>query len=97
MRKPVDVTKLTEEQVLEMAKAEGVKVGYEVLEMKKLERESDNYLRYVLCHSEKKREYATWLFNVEMGGFHHGHYHIYWNGKKQEEVSENAKKDFDTR
>ena len=35
---------------------------------------SDRHLSVVLCKSDRRDEWATWLGNAQNGGCHHGHY-----------------------
>jgi hypothetical protein len=97
-----DVKSMTEEQVLELARDYATVNGYKILKMRKLPHEADYYLRYVLAYNEGKREYATWMLNVQMGGLHLGHYfgHFFdeFEGHTtKDEAYEMALKDFNKR
>jgi hypothetical protein len=86
----VDVRALTEEEIREMADGYCQKNGFKLIDMKKLPHEGDFYLRYVIAHGENAQEYATWLFNVECGGLHYGHYFMYRYNKTQSEAYQEA-------
>lgn len=89
-----NVKAMSEEEIRELGNSYCQKNGYELLEMKKLDHPADFYLRYVLAYSEASRQYATWLFNVEMGGLHHGHYYDHYYTGTQEECYGRAYNDF---
>ncbi len=91
-----DISVLNESQVKMLAANECLRLGYKFLEIKKLPNPNDNYLRYIIGYSEKKKEYGVWLFNIQMGGLHHGHYFNYWSCS-QEEARDKAFKDFQDR
>ena len=56
----------------------------------------EDYLYYVLCHSKSEKQYITWLYNDDMGGFHAGHYFNYFN-RNREDVYKQALDDFNKR
>lgn len=89
----------TEEQVRDIAIAEAKKIGYDFIKMKQLPHEADGYLRYVMAYSESKKEYASWMMNIEMGGLHYGHYYghfldQYENQTTKEEAYNMCNNDF---
>lgn len=89
---------LTEEQVREIAVEECARIGYDIIDVKMLQHPDDDYLRHVIAFNKSKKEYATWMLNIEMGGLAYGHYFDYWYGQRtQEETYEVALKDFFTR
>lgn len=82
-----NVLAMSEQEIKEYAQSFADKNGFSICHVKKLPSEYDYYLRIVLAHSESRQEYATWLFNVECGGLHHGHYFNYWNRTQDEALT----------
>jgi hypothetical protein len=73
----VDVKKLSEEQIFEMAQQEADKREVRLDAVYDLKHPRDFYLKYVLCYKSKKQEWIVWLYNVECGGFFKGEYFKY--------------------
>lgn len=89
-----DIRRLSMKELKGMVEKETERIGYKMLTFKELPHEADCYLKYVLGYNEKKEEYGVWLWNVQMGGLHYGHYFDHWFGKSQEEARQKAWDDF---
>lgn len=93
VRKLREVEGLTKEEVIEIAKEECEKIGFEFMDIKELPNKADNYLRYVIGYNANKEEFGTWMMNLEMGGLYYGHYINHWFESK-EIALDKAWKDF---
>jgi hypothetical protein len=92
----INYKELNENQIREIGRDLCGKNGFSLLGIKD---GGEEYLRYVLAYSEDKKEYATWLLNVSVGGLYHGNYfsHYFSFSDTKEEAHKKALADFKTR
>lgn len=87
----------TEDEIRKIGERLCKKNGYDLIEMRKLPNQANDYLRYVLAHNEGSKEYVTWLLNLSVEGLYYGHYFSYRHDKTQKEIEHKAFSDFQIR